>query len=539
MKKYLIILSAAFIAATGCMQFEHDVPVDEVYVDAPSITINSVGDEGFTATINPVSGTGYYSYAVLKGSPKEVDATAVFKLGLSGSIMKATTSYAKSQSCTFTAEGLDMNSEYTVYAVSSSELGCIGSVTSVAVHTSDSVLPSITDAETTGTKLVLSFSEAVSYNENIPIAVYYYAINKGLADNKPIGKVEDVKVSGNGSIINVDCGSMPDGAYFAVNIPANSFKDAAGNSLPAVESGFSIEEGEVADFGITGRKATKAFELSIYGGKPVTVVTSMSDAIWMSIPEGVQIAKFDNSKEGLIEYEFSDGIHSSTDSYVVKGGAPDYGYGWNGNYNCALTYPNAGEYFTGRPDPARGSMVTITIPSFLTDIYGNENAEFVIGPFLYSYGYSLNDVIGTYVYNGEGYFEGPDTNILEIKESDDKTKGNVMFTTIFGDVCDYNVYADFDVDLGTLKIADFQPIWDAPQYQGAWYFAVDGADFVTLQMPKAGVLKDTGTWFGYYVDGELAAGWGEIYSSFMAERVTITPSSAPKIRKISGKEIIR
>lgn len=537
MKKYLIILSAAFIAATGCMQFEHDVPVDEVYVDAPSITINSVGDEGFTATINPVSGTGYYSYAVLKGAPKEVDATAVFKLGLSGSIMKATTNYAKSQSCTFTAEGLDMNSDYTVYAVSSSELGCIGSVTSAAVHTSDSVLPVITDAETTGTKLVLSFSEAVSYNENIPIAVYYYAINKGLADNKPIGKVEDVKVSGNGSIINVDCGSMPDGAYYAVNIPANSFKDAAGNSLPAVESGFSIEEGEVADFGITGRKATKAFELSIFGGKPVTVVTSMAEPIWMSIPEDVEIAKFSYEEKGYIEYEFNDGTHSSTDKYEVMGGDPDYAYGWNGSYRCALSYPNAGR--TSRPDPERGSMVTITIPSFLTDIYGNKNAEFVIGPFLYSYGYSLNDIIGSYTVEANSYWDGPITDSFVIEKSDNAAKGNVMFTSIYGDECQHNVYADFDCDLGVLTIPDWQPIWSFSD--GTYYFAINGADFVTLNMPKSGTLTGPSEWFGYYWEGknEADSGWGDIFISFDATKsaTALSSAKAPHKARTSGKTI--
>lgn len=539
MKKYLIILSAAVFAAAGCMQFEHDVPVDEEYVDAPTITINEVGDEGFTATITPVSGTGYYSYAVKSGAAAEVDPTAVFK-GLSGSVVKGTVSYAKSPSYTLTVNGLDMNNEYTIYAVSSSELGCIGSVVTSSIHTSDSVIPSIDDYDISGTKVALAFSEKVSYNENKPLEINYYGINTpGIKVNEPLGEVKDFKVSISGTVVTIDCGSMPDGANFAVSIPEGAFVDAAGNPCEEVISGFLENKGSIAGVGLYGRKPTKAFDLSIYGGKPVEMVTSMSEAIWMSIPEGVQIAKFDNSQEGLIEYEFSDGIHSSTDSYIVYGGAPDYGYGWNGNYNCALTYPNAGEYFTGRPDPARGSMVTITIPSFLTDIYGNQNAEFVIGPFLFSYGYTLNDIIGTYTVEAESYWDGPITDSFVIEASDNAAKGNVMFTSIYGDKCDTNVYADFDCDLGVLTIPDYQPIWTMSD--GTYYFAINGADFVTLSMPKSGILTGPSEWFGYYFEGKSDAdsGWGDIFISFDATKSATALSSAKAPHKVRsfGKTI--
>lgn len=540
MKKYLIILSAAFLAVTGCMKFEPETTLEKDSVSTPSITVNSVEDTGFTVTIAPATGTGFYSYAVKPGDAAEVSANTIFKLGLSGSMDKGTVNYAEKQTTTLKYEGLDMNATYTVYAVAASELGCIGEVTSTTIHTSDTAIPALDgDPDISGTKVSLTFTEPVTFSGK-GVSVKYYAINtKDILSNIPAGIVEDFKVVANGKAVNIDCGSMPNGAYYAVCIEEGAFTDAVGNKCEAIESGFGTnKDGKLASTGIIGRKATVPFALDIYGGTPVTVVTSMSDAIWMSIPEDVVIADFDNSKEGTIEYEYNDGVHSRVDSYIVHGGAPDFGYGWNGNYNCALTYPNAGEYFTGRPDPERGSMVTITIPSFLTDIYGNMNAEFVIGPFLYSFGYKLDDIAGAYTYDAESYFVGPTTSTIVIEESDDAEKGNVMFTTIYGDECDNNVYADFDFDLGVLTIPDWQPIWD--EEDGTYYFAINGQDYVTLSMPKSGTLTGPSEWFGYYFQGknEDDSGWGDIFTTFDAKKSAAAPMSvtARKVRSF-GKTI--
>lgn len=541
MKKYLIILSAAFLALTGCMKFEPETTLDKDSVSTPSITVNSVEDTGFTVTIAPSAGTGFYSYAIAKGDAKEVSANSVFKLGLSGSLSKGTVNYADKQSVTLTYSGLDMNAAYTVYAVAASELGCIGEVASTTVRTSDTAIPVLDgDPDVSGTKVSLMFNESVTYTGN-GVTVKYYAVNsKDIMSNIPVGEVADVKVVVNGPAVNIDCGSMPNGAYYAVCIAEGAFVDAVGNKCEEVFSGFgATADGKLGSAGIVGRKATVPFNLEIYGGTPVTVVTNMADAIWMSIPEDCQIYNFDNSVAGSIKYETEEEGHSIVETFDIFGGAPTFGYGWNGTYNCALTYPNAGEYFTGRPDPARGSMVTLTIPSFLTDIYGNKNAEFVIGPFLYSYGYTLNDIIGTYTVEAESYWDGPITDSFVIEASDNAAKGNVMFTSIYGDKCDTNVYADFDCDLGVLTIPDYQPIWSMPE--GTYYFAINGADFVTLSMPKSGTLTGPSEWFGYYFEGKSDAdsGWGDIFISFDATKsaAALSSAKAPHKARTSGKTI--
>lgn len=532
MKKCFIILTAVALAAVGCIKFEPETNLAPDTVATPAISVDNVADQGFTVTITPASGTGFYSYAVKKGDVQDVNATSVFKLGLSGSMAKGTANAAEKQTLTLTYTGLDMNASYTVYAVAASKLGCIGEVTSTTVRTSDTACPGISeDPDITGTKVTLPFSEAVTYSGK-GVTVDYYAINsEGIHSNVPQGNVEDVKVTVSGSKVTIDCGSMPNGAYYAVNIAEGAFVDAVGNKCPAVESGFGDADGQLSAYGIYGRKATAPFKLDIYGGTPVTLVTNMADPIWLSVPEDVVVSSFDYKAKGSIVYETEEEGHSLKETYDIYGGYPDYGYGWNGNYNCALAYPNAGEAMTGRPNPARGSMVTITIPAFLTDIYGNKNAEFVIGPFLYSFGFTVADVVGTYTCEAESYFLGPESFGFVIEESDNTEKGNVMFTSIFGDKCQYNVYADFDGDLGVLTIPDWQPIW--VESEGVYYFSINGADYVTLNMTKSGTLTGPSEWFGYYWAGksESESGWGDIFTTFDAVRSSAAPSSVMARRK--------
>lgn len=511
MKKYLIILSAAFLALTGCMQFEPETVLDKDSVSTPSITVDAVKDQGFTVTISPASGTGFYSYAVVPGDAKEVSANTVFKLGVSGSLDKGTVNSADKSSITLTYDELDMNALYTVYAVAASELGCIGDVASTTIQTSDTKNPGIEgDPDITGTKVVITFSEDVKYTEGV--SVKYYAINsKDILSNTPAGEVEDAKVSVSGPIVTIDCGTMPDGANYAISYPDGAFVDNVGNACPGMESGFEEKDGKPAGFGITGRKPTKAFDLDIFGGTPVTVVTKMADAIWLSIPEDCQIYGFDYSVPGSIKYETEEEGHSLVETFDIFGGAPTFGYGWNGSYKCALTYPNAGEAMTGRPDPARGSMVTLTIPSFLTDIYGNKNAEFVIGPFLYSYGFKTSDIIGTYKVSGKSaygaeYDEDPWT--FTIEESDDKELGDIMITSYYG-FDDVAIYGEFDGDFGTAHFPiDFEPLGGFVEddiyydfYTFSYYStSKEGGEGITFTMVKSGELADANDYPGYYYE---------------------------------------
>ena len=471
MKKYIILLSAALLAIAGCAKFEHETPTARVYVDAPVITKTALSDHSFSVTITPAAGTAYYSYALVAGQAASVDSIKVFKTTLTGSLDKGTVKYSEAQSLELTYDEMDSKTYYTIYAASSSEQGSVGSVSSLTLFTSDTEVPEIEDYDASGSVVMITFSDAVEYDESALVEVAYYAVNDdNYAEvegfNWPLKTAYgygSAEVSVNGKIATITLSDVPVGAYYTISFPEGTFYDSFDNPCPAVDSYcFDRREDAGTDYaydwyyGIYGQNPNEDFELSIYGdeeGEGVSVISTMSDPIWIAVPDDFIYYAYDADATGTIVYETEEEGHSSVDTYEIGYGYPSYGFGWNGTYNCALSYPNAGEYYTGRPDPARGSYVTITIPAFLEDIYGNENAEFVIGPFLYSYGFTLDDVVGTYDYAGATVFSGkadePCTWV--IAESDDPDQGNVMFTSIFG-YDDVKVYADFDGDCGTLSI---------------------------------------------------------------------------------------
>lgn len=382
--------------------------------------------------------------------------------------------------------------------------------------TSDKVAPYLTDISVSkDTVVVLTFSENVTLAQDAAFTAKYYALNKGIYDDEPQGTLTNdairCVVSGNQAALFLS--GIPAGAYFNVAYNEGAFKDAALNKCAALEhSPFTKgSDGPENDSYASGRRSTEEFELSIYGGKPVTVVTAMSSPIWISVPEGVTVAK-NHSLEvtGSIMYTTSEDGHSKVEIFETSG--KKYDFGWNGSYQCALAYPNAYPPYTGRQDPERGSYVTMNIPSYLEDIWGNWNAKFTIGPFLYSYGYSLDDVIGTYAHSGEsGYGESynEDPWDMTIAESDDSSKGNVMITEYYGFTLADPIYAQFDVDLGTLTYPDkYQPLGCVVSggyayffYTFGYYCCARGTDQdMVLYMSKAGSFTDGDDYPGYYYE---------------------------------------
>lgn len=525
MKKYLLSLLAV-ATVVGCTTFEDEQSDAVVNPTSPAITVSGVEDTGFAATIAAQAGTGFYSYAVLPGAPQDLNPTTLLKVGYKNAVAAGTVDYAKSPSKTIELTELARNTVYTVYAVAASQQGTVGEVVSQKVTTSDAEIPAPKSATYEDYTMTVTFSEPIKYTGK-KATVNYYAVNTpsgaeyNIKENKPVGSVKaTVTADGNVATFKFD-EPIPNGAYFAVSYPAGAFEDAVGNPVNAMESGFGTDkDGKLASKGITGRQDTVNFDLTLYSAEgeeaELESVSDLMSPIWIAVPEDyihfkATVPATSKDIEGYsIVYEGAGESHT----YTTPG---PYDYGWNGTYNCALAYPNA---MSGRPDPIPGQYLTITIPEgFLIDIWGNTNNVFVIGPVIYSYGYTLEDVIGTYNVEAEGYFDGPTTFTIVIEESDDEEKGNIMFTTMYGDPVDegLNLYADFNLDGGTITIADWQPLWAIGD--GYWKFAVNGADEVVLSVPEPGVIKDTGTWFGYYADVSEGAGWGEVFKTFNATRV--------------------
>ena len=480
MKKYLLSLLAV-AAVFGCTRFEDEASLEVVKPSTPTISVSGVEDTGFSATISAQAGTGFYSYAVLAGAPKELDPTTLFKVGVKNTLASGTVDYAKAQSKTIELKELARNAVYTVYAVAASEQGTVGEVVSQKVTTSDAEIPSPKSASFKDNVLTLTLSEAVTYTGKKATGKYYAAntpsgAEYNILEDKEYGTFP-VTVEASGNTATFTFGeTLPNGAYFSISYPAGTFEDVVGNPVKAMESGFYTDEkGKLASKGITGRTDNKNFDLTLYSADgEEAVIESVSDLmspIWISVPEDYIHFKATTPAttkdiEGYsIVYE-GDG---ETHTYTTPG---PYDYGWNGTYNCALAYPNA---MSGRPDPVPGQNITITIPEgFLTDIYGNVSNAFVIGPFLYSFGYEMEDIYGTYTLKADtqyaGSYEHEGIIIAPAPENDEDYEGmDVIIYNLFeGTPCcdDLDTFSNLNTSFG----ATFNP--DSGVLQFGWYDAI-------------------------------------------------------------------
>lgn len=507
MKKNIFSLIAVLVLGAACTQLEDEVSRPSAPgVKAPTITVSAVADDCFKVNVTAAEGTLFYSYAVVEKS-QAVSADKVFKVK-TGGVVEATVDFKEKKSVSFDVEELDFNTTYVVYAVAGNADGDLSDLASQEVLTTDNVDPDIDDFEYEENKCVIYFTEPVKFaGKPEDIVVNVYGVKTvGFAESEPLStaKVEKVEVDGDACLLEIE--EMHAGAYYGVNFPEGTFTDLVGNALPALESAVGFDEdGEVDYEGVVGHITNVDWTLDIFGGKPVELVKNMADAIWMSVPEEVKVEGWDADAVGSIYYEND----FSKCEYKIFYGAPTFGFGWNGTYNCALTYPNFNPSKTGFPLPEPGDQVTITIPTFLFDAYGNVNEPFEIGPFLYSYHYAIEDVLGIYENAGVSSF-GADYNepewTLTIEKSDDAEEGNVMITSYYGFDC--KIYGDFDVDFGTAHFPiDFEPL-GADVFNGMLFdyytFAYnstyeDGGEGVTFLMPKKGALVANDE-VGYYFD---------------------------------------
>ncbi|MBR1887377.1 MAG: hypothetical protein IJ813_02800 [Bacteroidales bacterium] len=510
MKKTLSILGAAALVAlvAACTRFPDEGTTKDLSAPAaPVVTIDRQTETSVAFTVAPAAGTGYYSYALLSGAKKSVNANSLLAVNLGG-IAEDIANYATDTSVSDGADKLSRNATYTIYAVAASVNGVLSEVTAVEFTTGDTAIPESASASTSGNVIQLSFSEPVTLVEGKEATASYFAENQSLEE--PVGPANVVtEVSGNTVTFTVTLDGenpLPAGALFNVEYPEGLFVDALGNKVEALESPFFLDDkGEIDNEGLGGKIANEDFDLKIYNDEVVEVVSNLQNPIWIAVPEDFIYFKYDNSLIGSIVYEYvSAGVKTVT-TYDFSG-FPNYG--WNGSYNCALTYPNV-EYYTGRPDPTPGSHVTITIPAgFLTDIYGNKSNEFVIGPFLFAYDFTEESIIGTYTISGNSIF-GATYNeedfTLTISASDDPEKGNVMISSYYG-FEDTAIYGTFDTNTGKLTFPTNQIFGEEiyQEYYFIYYFyATDGKSFLNsldLDVKQAGVLQSDALYIGYIYD---------------------------------------
>lgn len=470
MKKYLSIAAAAALVLAGCTEGLYGpTPTPEPKVDAKGIDIqiSEATDSSFVLTLTPEDTSAlFYSYAVVEGELKNIDSTVLYANGykekaVASNIIKNSAPY----STTLTISELTPYSTYTVYAVASSSTGVVGTVASKSVKTSDNEAPTLVEESIffdaiknveVGNVVAVEFSEPVALAENAEVTVKYYGIyssDHDILNDENIG-TGSAEIIVKGELVGFVVSDIPAGAHYSVSFDEGTFVDAAGNKAEGLESRYLIYKGTPAALGLVGRIDTESFS---FVADSVAAVVALTDGISLAFPEGVELGDYDKEVVASVCYEIGSEVRTYSDIAPFAAGSNLYTL--SPDLSSVIVTPNAKG--SERQDPVRGSIVTITIPEgWLYDIYGNPNAEYTVGPFIYSYGYEAESALyGTYVlssvsgYASYGY--GPYEDVITISKSDDAKKGNTLISGTLADA-PVKIYADFDGVQGTLTISAWQ-----------------------------------------------------------------------------------
>lgn len=477
MKKYLSIAAAAAMVLAGCTEGLYGpTPSPEPKVDAKGIDIqiSEAADSSFVLTLTPEDTSAlFYSYAVIAGELKQVDSAVLYADGyaegaVASDVIKNVAPYKSS----IKISKLNPFTSYTVYAVASSSTGVVGAVASKSVKTSDSEAPVIDEESLffdeianieAGNTVSIKFSESVSYVKDAGVVVKYYGLyssDHDILENDPIG-TGSAEVTVEGNVVSFAISGVPAGAYYSVSFAEGAFVDAAGNKAEATASGYLLyQEFEVA-MGIVGRIETESFG---FVADSVGVVANLTEAISLAFPEGLELGSFDTKVAASVVYKNGSEVRSYSDIAPSDAGANLYTL--SEDFSIVIVTPNA--ELSSRQDPERGSIVTITIPEgWLYDIYGNPNAEYTVGPFIYSYGYEAETAIyGSYSFSTASAFTGTpcaDEITISASDSEEAEEGEVVLEGTLSGI-PVKIYGIFDGVQGTISVSASQLVGQLEDY---------------------------------------------------------------------------
>lgn len=574
MKRYLLTILAVATAFASCTKFVQDEDIEFAGISSPEVKATTVGDTEISVTITPADGTTYYSYVVSQGAARQLDATnllqckyesiaiTVDEKKVSGMALRSETA-----SVSLSLKGLVPNTTYTVYAVARNSQGVVSEVASASALTTDSTAPVIVDFDSAESESVMNF--AVLFDDPVvatgegEVTARFYAVNTARdADNFFVPRKE-VKLSGENVFsqdgvlyFSVPAEEYIPGAYVGISWTADVAANALGAKIPAYTSTFGVADGSLSARGVVARYKTVAFDLALtekdedggFGGAEdggesdgPAIFNDWKKLEMVSYARTIHpLAGFVKSAEVTVKSKDANG---RTVSY------PGSKYGVAAANAVAVMLDE---------DPGFGSLVSYTIAAgSVQDIYGNSNNELVVEDgYFCSYGYKLDDVLGTYSVEGYQYdFDtkgaklfGPES--LTIAKSDDPSKGNVLITNYFGVPCNLPLYADFDINAGTLTIFEWQPFYqflyaggdteDTSDDVPAWlYHTSNSEEDVVLNMRSPGVLGAPSDLFGAYIYiSQSVQGWSFALIDFVATKTDEGTSSQMAQSSIKESYII-
>ncbi len=566
MKKILFSILAAAAVAVSCTKFAEDAPIVFTDAEAPEVTAKTTGDNQIYVTVTGKQSTSFFTYAVIEGKAEKIDSVALLKGSYASYAVKLddepvaeVVDFAETQIVKLSVTGLTSNTTYTVYAVASNAQGKVSPVVTASATTTDGTNPQLIyeKYQSAEKDSLLTFSvpfdDPVSVGKDAEVTAHFFARYGGtdaegcFVEQKSVTIPEDcILADGNVLYVYVPEEEYVPGAYVSITYAEGTVENALGAGCVAFEDAsvaYDSEAKEVVWNGICAQYKNVAFKLSL---KPEGDDEADDDT------PGKADDEEDEDEEGD-EYE----IFSDWESLVMKSYAQTkYPLAGRKKTTAVISVVDGDGRtvsYTGKQlaivdntegivgvaldeDPGFGTYVSYKIAAeSILDIYGNTNEEFTVTKgYFCSYGYTLDDIIGTYIVAGTSYWSSyglDETANWVIAKSDNAKKGNIMITTYWDYECDYPIYGTFDGDSGILYIPHYQifkTVTD-PDADGAkvgdLYFTcnTDSANAVLqIRVPAKGVLTGINMYFGYYCEAEDAyekqGGWWNLFTAISGTR---------------------
>ena len=542
---YIALLAAAVSCTMEDMYGPQQTPIEPVASKGIDVTVLSAGDSTVTFVLAPKGEATYYSYLVdMSDEAETLDSTALFSCAYEGVAAGTIKWTAAAPKDTITVKDLAPNTTYQIYAVAGSPMGIPGGVVNTSFKTSDNVAPAYVNIESEENVISLAFSENVSFKPEHPIKVSYYAYYSAAFQTaaQPAGTVElaadAVVVSGKEATITVT--GIPTGSYYTIEIPKGAFVDVVGLELPAYASAFVMVDTENGPTPYpTGFYGEITYvELPMFEAVEIESIDNWKNAIVIPLVNEYPLAGYSTKKFVTVTYESATASSTTSTVFTLTS---DSTYGINGTSFLVLL----------PEEPANGTEITISIPAgCIYDIFGNdcEAAEITT---TYISGYSLSDIIGSYVANETSVYDGKAyAQAMTIVESDNPEKGNVMFTQYYDMPCQAPIYATFELETGVLTIAP-QQIFAAMTLANGMdvYLMFSGADIqggkvvpttapVKWQLSGSNMISGPNYYYGVFAldpsSGAVLGNMDAFYSiqATLATASGIAPASVPSMKKV-------
>lgn len=580
MKKILFTILAAAAMSAACTKFVEDTTPTYDTAPKPEVSATVVSDTEITVTVTAGEGSNFWGYAVMKGAPGAsadklvangyAKDAAVVVQGEDKLPQAAQMKYSEeTKTVTLELTGLTPYTDYTVYAASVTEMGVVSEVAEMTVKTTDGTEPVVTGfdfAEEEGAlTFAIAFNDPVQLTGNGTATAWFYGENyydeSGmLILYKEVAIPTDhIAASGKNLIVSVPASEYIPGAYVAITYSADIVKNGADAVNAAYEThliGYGAEG--IEKQGIFGYYDYANWDFSLVD--PATLPDEEEGSDDMEgedeeEEEKVPVYFGDWTKLIMTVYSTSEYALADTtgddEITIINTEASGRTVSYTASKYGVLSANTAGIMLSEAP--AYGSTISFTVAEgSFCDIFGNVNNEFAAEDEYYrSYGYTLNDILGSYTIQAVSAFDGSlITKSMVIEASDDPESGDFMITSFAGIPCNIApIYGSFDTDSGSIDIYGSQPFYgyiddaDTPEdesddVQVAYVFYTYEYEWLNLTMPESGVIAGPNDMFGVAIanNGQLAS-WGYLFADFEATKVE---NPAPAVMKrFSKKDLVK